>query len=273
MRIFAPAKLNLILKILDKRPDGYHEIFTVMQQVSLFDTLYIKLTSEKDIKITTNHPTLTTGEGNLIYKAAKVFLESFNTPMGVTIHLVKRIPIAAGLGGGSSNAASTLLGLNKLLGYPLSQEDLLKIAITIGSDVPFFVLKRPAIAKGRGERLSLLSCSLPFWYVIIVPPVNVSTAWAYSQVRLTREKNQIKISRFQDVLKHLANDLESAISKKIKEISEAKQILKRVGAQYILMSGSGASVFALCQSKKEALKIKKALVLPEKWQSFLVKGL
>lgn len=273
LRLFSPAKVNLILKVFGKRPDGYHEIFTLMQRVSLFDTLYINIPLEEGIKITTNHPQLVTDGGNLIYKAAKLFFNAIGIRPRAKIHLVKRIPIAAGLGGGSSNAASTLLGLNTLLKHPFSLDDLLKMAALLGSDVPFFLLKKPAIARGRGEKLSLISYPLPFWYVIISPPVNVSTAWAYKQVRLTRKKNQIKINRPQEVLEHLENDLESAVVKSVKEVSEAKEILKRAGARYILMSGSGASVFALCQSKKEALKVKKALALPEKWQSFVVKGL
>ncbi|MCD6320293.1 MAG: 4-(cytidine 5'-diphospho)-2-C-methyl-D-erythritol kinase [Candidatus Desulfofervidaceae bacterium] len=272
-RIFSSAKVNLILKALGKRPDGYHEIFTLMQRVSLFDTLYINIPPEGDIKITTNHPQLPTDEENLIYKAAKLFFKSIDILPRARIHLVKRIPIAAGLGGGSSNAASTLLGLNTLLKHPFSLDDLLKMAVLLGSDVPFFLLKKPAVAKGKGEIVSPLSFSLPFWYIIISPPIHISTAGVYKQVRLTRKENQIKISCLQDVLEHLQNDLEKVVIEKVEEISEAKEILKRAGARYILMSGSGASVFALCQSKREALEIKRALILPEKWRSFLVKGL
>ncbi len=270
--LLAPAKVNLILLVLGKRPDGYHEIFTLMQKVNLYDVLYLEKASE-GIVLTTNTSELACDETNLVYKAAKYFLDFLNQPAGVKIHLRKRIPIAAGLGGGSSDAAATLIGLNRLFGYPLPKKRLIEIGAEIGSDVPFFFQQGAAIATGRGEIVRPLSFPLPFWYVIVTPPVKVSTKWAYAQVRLTRSQIQTKIGTPEDILELLINDLEPAVAKTFKAIEEAKRLLQRAGGQYILLSGSGASVFALCRDKREALEVKKSLRLPSGWKVFLGKGL
>ncbi len=270
--LLAPAKVNLILLVLGKRPDGYHEIFTLMQKVNLYDVLYLEKASE-GIVLTTNTSELACDETNLVYKAAKYFLDFLNQPAGVKIHLRKRIPIAAGLGGGSSDAAITLIGLNRLFGYPFPKERLMEIGAELGSDVPFFFQQGAAIATGRGEIVKPLPFSLPFWYVIVTPPVKVSTKWAYTQVRLTRGQIQTKINTPKEILELLVNDLEPGVVKIFKEIEEAKRLLQRAGGQYILLSGSGASVFALCRDKREALEVKRGLRLPSGWKVFLGKGL
>jgi 4-diphosphocytidyl-2-C-methyl-D-erythritol kinase len=270
--LLAPAKVNLILLVLGKRPDGYHEIFTLMQKVNLYDVLYLEKTTD-GIILTTNTSELACDETNLVYKAAKYFLKVLNQPGGVKIHLKKRIPIAAGLGGGSSDAAITLIGLNRLFGHPLPKARLIEIGAELGSDVPFFFYHGAAIATGRGEIIRPLPFPLPFWYVIVTPPVKVSTKWAYTQVRLTRGQIQTKIGSPEEILKFLVNDLEPGVVKTFKEIEEAKRLLQRAGGRYILLSGSGASVFALCRGKREALEVKKRLRLPSGWKVFLGKGL
>lgn len=271
---FAPAKVNLILKVLNRRLNGFHEIFTLMQPVSLFDIIFIKLTSDKKITLTIiNNNDLFLEKNNLIYKAAKLFFSFFKKPLGANIRLIKNIPIAAGLGGGSSDAANTLLGLNTLLAEPFSLNELSKMAAQLGSDVPFFIFKKTAIATGRGEKLKFLPFSLLFWYIIVSPPIKISTAWAYQQVRLTRKKFQTKIICAQDIIKHLQNDLETGVKKEFPEIQVAKERLKVAGAKHVIMSGSGGSVIAVFKNKKEALAVKSALKLPKNWQSFLVKGL
>ena len=245
----------------------------MLQRVSLFDTLYLNLAPEKGIEFTTSCSDLGCGEDNLVFEAAKLFFTKLDTHQGVKIHLVKRIPIAAGLGGGSSDAATTLLGLNVLFNKPFSSNDLLEMAEKIGSDIPFFLYKKPAIAMGRGEKILPLSFTLPFWYIIICPPVRVSTAWVYNQVALTKKEFQTKINKPEVIIENLYNDLEKWVIEKIPEVAQAKGILKKAGAKYISMSGSGGSVFAVFYKKQDALRVKKKLKLPQRWQSFLVKGL
>jgi len=245
----------------------------VLQRVSLFDILYLDLLSEKGIELTTTCSELSCGEDNLVFRAAKLFFTKLDRPQGVKIHLVKRIPIAAGLGGGSSDAATTLLGLNVLFNKPFSLNDLLEMSERLGSDVPFFLYKKPAIARGRGEKILPLSFTLPFWYIIISPPVRVSTAWVYNRVALTKKEFQTKINKPEVIIKNLYNDLEKRVVEEFSEVGEAKLFLKKAGAKDISMTGSGSSVFAVFYKKQEALKVKKKLKLPQRWQSFLVKGL
>jgi 4-diphosphocytidyl-2-C-methyl-D-erythritol kinase len=244
-----------------------------MQKVSLFDFLYLDIVSKKQIQLTTNHPELDCGKDNLVYQAASLFFSHLDNHLGVKIHLVKRIPIAAGLGGGSSDAATTLLGLNVLFRQPFSFDSLLEIAKRLGSDALFFLYKEPAIVMGKGERVFPLSFSLPFWYVIVCPPIYVSTAWAYQQISLTKDKFSPKINRIEAIIKNLENDLEIKVRENFLEVGEAKALLKEAGAKHILMSGSGGSVFALFYKKREALKVKRAIKLPKKWKIFLVQGL
>ncbi len=273
LKLLAPAKVNLNLYILGKRPDGYHEIFTVMQRVSLFDILHLERT-KFGFDFSTNHFELKDPKTNLIYKATQLFFKTTNLKAGVKIHLIKKIPIGAGLGGGSSNAAITLLGLNYLFNKPLSQNELVSLGSQIGSDVAFFFYKAPAICTGRGEIITPLPFKIPFWYVIVSPPIKVSTAWVYEQVRLTRKNFQIKIKFLLDILQNLNNDLEAVVTERVKECKVAIELLKNAGAQYILLSGSGASVFAICKDRKEAVGIGSKLKLPSpKWQVFVVKGL
>ncbi len=273
LKLLAPAKVNLNLYILGKRPDGYHEIFTVMQRVSLFDILHLERT-KFGFDFSTNHFELKDPKTNLIYKATQLFFKTTNLKAGVKIHLIKKIPIGAGLGGGSSNAAITLLGLNYLFNKPLSQNELVSLGSQIGSDVAFFFYKAPAICTGRGEIITPLPFKIPFWYVIVSPPIKVSTAWVYEQVRLTRKNFQIKIKSLLDILQNLNNDLEAVVTERVKECKVAIELLKNAGAQYILLSGSGASVFAICKDRKEAVGIGSKLKLPSpKWQVFVVKGL
>jgi len=229
--------------------------------------------SEKGIKLTTDCLELGCGEDNLIFRAARLFFSKLNTSLGVKIHLVKRIPIAAGLGGGSSDAATALLGLNTLLNKPFSLDDLLEMAEKLGSDVSFFLYKKPAIAIGKGEKILPLSFTLPFWYIIICPPVKVSTAWAYEKAALTKKEFQTKINKPEVIIRNLHNDLEKVVVEKFPEVAKAKVFLKKAGAKYISMTGSGSSVFAVFYKKQEALKVRRLLRLPENWKGFGVKGL
>ncbi|HDD35523.1 MAG TPA: hypothetical protein ENF30_01845 [Candidatus Desulfofervidus auxilii] len=149
----------------------------------------------------------------------------------------------------------------------------MEMASQLGSDIPFFLFKKPAIATGKGEKIKFLSFPLPLWYIIVCPPIRISTAWAYQQIRLTTVEFQIKINALKDILKYLQNDLERGVESRFVEIKRAKECLKSAGCRYVIMSGSGSSVIGIFSNKIEAQKVKKALVLPKGWQSFLVKGL
>jgi len=174
----SPAKVNLRLEILRKREDGYHELKTIFQKISLHDTLHFSLRKGRGISITTDHPGLPVGRTNLIYRAAQSILKRSDYKGGVAVEIEKRIPLGAGLGGGSSNAATTLKALNQLLGMNLSRKELMEIGLEIGADVPFFFLKGAALGSGVGERLKKIEAP-DLWVVLIYPNFEVSTRWAY----------------------------------------------------------------------------------------------
>jgi 4-diphosphocytidyl-2-C-methyl-D-erythritol kinase len=254
----APAKVNLFLKILGKRDDGYHEIYSLFQPISLSDEITIRVKINKGgVRLTTDSPALPTGEANIALRAARLFLSEAGLEGGsVEIDIKKRIPIGAGLGGGSTDAAAVLMGLNALFNAPFDEDALMKLGAELGSDVPFFMLKGPAIARGRGEVLERVT--LPkFGYVLINPGYEVSTAWAYSaldspRLDLTKPPKNINFmysaepqSRLEETVNLLANDLEAVTARKHPEIDLYKRELLNAGARGALMSGSGPTVFGL----------------------------
>ena len=273
LKSYAPAKINLILRILGKREDGYHEIFSLMQRVSLFDTLHFRPISVPRIELKTNCPFLPIDKSNLIYRAASLFFKEVCSDSGISIYLIKRIPISSGLGGGSSDAATTLLSLNKLFGDCLSKKRLLEMAVSLGSDVPFFIFKSTAIVTGRGENVTPIDLDSHFWYIILCPPIRVSTAKIYSSWKLTKIRNETKIPKGKEILRCLENDLEDFAIHYFPEISLAKEILKEVGAVKALMTGSGGAVFGIFFKKKDAKLAKERIKPPKAWRIFLVKGI
>lgn len=273
LKAYAPAKINLILRVLGKREDGYHEIFSLMQRISLFDTLYFRPISVPRIELKTNCPFLPSDKSNLIYRAAHLFLKEVYNDFGISIYLIKRIPLSSGLGGGSSDAATTLLGLNSLFGHPFSKKRLSEMAILLGSDVPFFIFKSTAIVTGRGEKVRPVNLELPFWYLILCPPIEVSASEVYSSWKLTKEGNKTKIPEIGKVLEYLENDLEDFAIHSFPEIDMAKEMLREVGARKVVMTGSGGAVFGVFLAKKEACFARERLKLPKGWKAFLVKGL
>ena len=189
IRLESPAKVNLRLEILKKRGDGYHEIKTIFQKISLYDTLHFFLKRRRGIRIAADHPCLPTGKRNLVYQAVRSMLERSDYEGGIDIEIEKRIPLGAGLGGGSSNAAATLKALNQLLKINLSKKELMEMGVGIGADVPFFLFEGSAIGSGVGERLRKIE--LPtLWYILIYPNFEVSTRWAYQNFILTRSTGQ-----------------------------------------------------------------------------------
>jgi len=262
LRLKSPAKVNLRLEILRRREDGYHELRTVLQMINLYDTLSISLEKEKGISITTDHPDLPLGKRNLVYQAAQVILKKSEYKGGLHFDIRKEIPLGAGLGGGSSNAATTLKALNQLLEIGLPAKELMKMALDIGADVPFFFLDGAAVATGIGERLKKIE--LPdLWYVLINPKFEVSTRWAYQNFILTKRHFHFNLQGFvktpEGISRLLWNDLEGVVSHKYPQIEGMKKMLLSAGALSALMTGSGPTVFGVFSGKREAEKALKKL--------------
>jgi len=277
--IKAPGKLNVYLRITGKRPDGYHEIESVFVPVTLYDTLNIAK-MKQGLKVSCAGRELPGGPENLVYRAAHGFFEETGIKDGARITLVKEIPISSGLGGGSSDAAATLKGLNALWDEPLTGKDLERLALSLGADVPFFLVQRPAIARGIGELLEPLRVFPLFWYVIVSPDLMVSTAWAYGEVRLrlTQEGNKNILNIFDatalKIPDLLFNDLESVTLSKYPFLCSIKESLLALGALGALMTGSGPSIFGVFESAHKANKA--GDTLKSTWSNydvFVVKGL
>jgi 4-diphosphocytidyl-2-C-methyl-D-erythritol kinase len=244
----SPAKVNLRLEILKKREDGYHELRTVFQKISLHDTLHFSLRKKRGVSIAADHPKLTVGKNNLVYRAAQSMLKGSTYNGGVDIEIEKRIPLGAGLGGGSSNAATTLRALNRLLKIGFPKKKLMGMGLEIGADIPFFLFKGGAIGSGIGERLKKVE--LPhLWYILIYPNFEVSTRWAYQNFILTNQQFHLNLRGLLEtpggVSRILLNHLEAVVSKKYPEISLMKETLVSAGALGALMTGSGPTVFGL----------------------------
>ncbi len=262
LRFKSPAKINLRLEILRRREDGYHELRTLMEKISLSDTLYVSLEKEKGISITTDHPDLPLGKKNLVYRAAQVILKKSKYKGGLHIDIRKEIPLGAGLGGGSSDAATTMKALNQLLEIGLPAKELMKIGSGIGADVPFFFLDGAAVASGIGERLKKIE--LPdLWYVLINPNFEVSTRWAYQNFVLTKRHFHFNLQGLvktpEEISSLLWNDLEGVVSHKYPQIEGMKKMLLSAGASGALMTGSGPTVFGVFSGKREAEKAFKKL--------------
>ncbi len=257
LQLKSPAKVNLRLEILKRREDGYHDIRTIFQKISLYDTLSLSLKKEKGICITTDHPDLPVGKGNLIYQAVQMILKKSEYQGGLTVNIRKKIPMGAGLGGGSSNAATILKALNQLLEVGLPAKALMKMGLHLGADVPFFFSGGAAMATGIGERLKKID--LPeLWYVLINPKFEVSTRWAYQNFVLTKRHFHFNLQKFaktpEGVSRLLWNDLEGVVSKKYPQIQAMKKMLLSAGALGALMTGSGPTVFGVFSVKEDAEK-------------------
>ena len=262
----SPCKINLLLNVLGKRADGFHEIETVMQPVPLCDELELKR-GGNGIELTCNERSLPLDSSNLVRRAADVFLQIAKVSEGVTIHLQKQIPVAAGLGGGSGNAANTLLGLNELFGGPLTLEQLDRIAASLGSDVPFFLQNGPALATGRGENIEPLDrfpALQGVFALLIHPGFGIPTAWAYQalakysvplQSRPGRGQKLISLLRSGDLktaAKEFYNSLEAPVLNKYPLLALFQESLRSNGATATMMSGSGSTTFALVEGQDAA---------------------
>ena len=259
----ANAKINLTLDILGKRPDGFHEVAMVMQTIGLHDTLVMEKT-ERDIELSINVPWLKADEKNLAWRAAELMRQEYGIEGGVRIELTKRIPVAAGLAGGSADAAAVLKGMNALYGLQLDEEKLCELGARLGSDIPFCIMGGTMLATGRGEVLTRLSDMPETWVVLAKPRISVSTAWAYqnydeqgAERHPDNEaiKQAIARGNRKAVAGLLCNVLESVTIKKYDVIAEYKQMMLDKGAMASMMSGSGPTVFGLAKSREQAESI------------------
>ena len=266
----SPCKVNLLLNILGRRPDGFHELETILQPVPWCDRLTFDQ-AVSGITLTCDDPRLSVDETNLVVRAARAFLDAACLEAGVRIHLEKHIPLAAGLGGGSGDAATTLVGLNRLFGEPLRLTQLDGIAASLGSDVPFFLYGRPAVATGRGEQVTVLD---PFtalrgrWLLLIHPGFGVATAWAYRELakhpeflhgRTGRAAELVRLLQAGDLpaaCARLYNALEAPVLRKHPVLALYQQFCRSAGALGVLMSGSGSTTFAIAGDEDHARQMR-----------------
>jgi 4-diphosphocytidyl-2-C-methyl-D-erythritol kinase len=247
MQLSAPAKINLSFRIKGRRADGFHEIETLMAPISLADRITIERAGDKgDISFACDDASLPAGDDNLVVRAAKLFREQTNITSGITIALEKKIPHGAGLGGGSSDAASTLLGLNELFAAGLRRDELLKLAAQLGSDVPFFVVRSAAVCRGRGEIVEPTSLAMKMGLVLFKPDFAVPTPWAYGRWKESRELPGVDCSPQEFNGAQFVNDLERPVFEKFVFLAHLKTWLRQQPEVAVaLMSGSGSTVFAV----------------------------
>jgi 4-diphosphocytidyl-2-C-methyl-D-erythritol kinase len=247
-----PAKVNLYLRVVGRRPDGYHDLVTVMQPLSLADTLSVTLAGE-GISLRCDRPDLPAGADNLVWRAARQFQEETGVTRGVRLRLAKRIPVAAGLGGGSSDAAGALLALNELSGRPLAPDHLHRLASRLGADVPFFLAREPAVGRGTGTELSPVTL-LPYWYLLVNPAVALSTRWVYENLDLAglagTPANEAWDPEHPETW--VQNDLGTVALKRLPELAELLTALRDAGARCQGISGSGPTLFGLFPTREAA---------------------
>lgn len=277
LALHAPAKINYRLDVLSRRPDGYHELRMIMQQISLCDDISLELCDQPGITVTCGTAGVPDGPDNIAWKAARAILDRSNEPVGVHIFITKRIPAAAGLGGGSSDAATVLMGMNQLLELGLSKQQLMEIGVTLGADVPFFIFGTTALAEGIGEKLSPLP-PLPSAYVLLVNPgIPVSTAWVYRSLQLTNRPSPTIIPQLfggiDDIIPLLSNDLETVTIPAFPVIADIKRRMMQHGAIGAMMSGSGPTVFGLFSCREQAEQARAAITTGTTWFSTVTETL
>ncbi len=248
----APAKINLCLSVLGKRPDGYHEVEMLMQAVGLYDEVTVRL-SDRGISVRCDSDAIPGGEGNIAYRAAREMQDLSGRTPGIAIEIKKNIPVAAGLGGGSSDAAAVLVACNRLLGTGLTRERLAEIGTRLGMDVPFFLYGPTALARGRGEVLTTVPSPPKFWVLLVNPGFETPTAWVYKNLSfgLTKKGDCTNIAglKVSQIAGSLHNDLETVTASAHREIGEMERALLDAGALGVLMSGSGPTVFGIFEAE------------------------
>ena len=260
MRLRAFAKINLGLDILRKREDGYHEVRMIMQTIQMYDVLEMKKVKKPGISLSVNYPYIPSDERNLVYKAAKLLMDEFQVKEGVDIRLEKFIPVAAGMAGGSSDAAAAMVGINHLFKLGLSEKDLMDRAVNIGADVPYCIMRGTALAEGIGEKLTRIA-QVPDCYVLIGKPgIGVSTKTAYESLQLDKIQSHpdidgmirdIENGNLLAMTDKMGNVFESGIIGKYPVIGEIKDLMEANGALKAMMSGSGPTVFGIFDDREK----------------------
>lgn len=273
--IQAPAKINLCLSVLGKRPDGYHEVEMLMQAVALYDRVTVRI-EEQGLTVSCGAKGVPQGEGNIAWRAAHAVLEHSGARTGLSVSIEKNIPVAAGLGGGSSDAAAVLVAANRLLGAGLSRERLAELGAGLGMDVPFFFHGPTALARGRGEILQALPPPPPFWVLLVNPGFETSTAWVYKNInlRLTKRVDCNKIARLKvgQIAGALHNDLETFTASAHPVIGEIEEALRDAGALGARMSGSGPTVYGIFETEERCRNAMERLA-PSGWRLFSAESL
>lgn len=270
IQLKALAKINLGLDVLRRREDGYHEVKMIMQTISLYDELELRKVKQPGIQVKTNLYYLPTNENNLVYRAAKLLMDEFDIRGGISIHLKKKIPVAAGMAGGSSDGAAVLWGVNQMYGLGLSRKDLMERGVRLGADVPYCVQRGTALAEGIGEKLSVLPAMPKCWILIAKPGISVSTKFVYENLHANdllpeqhpdvdamigalREKDLKMLSS------RMGNVLETVTVPHYPVIDEIKKCMVENGALGSMMSGSGPTVFGIFESQASALRALRAV--------------
>jgi 4-diphosphocytidyl-2-C-methyl-D-erythritol kinase len=271
IRICAPAKVNLILRVLDRRPDGYHNLWSLLHTVGLNDELLIQVRDVPGaISIQCDDPRLPTDGRNLVVRAAAMVLDRARLRTGLNIRLVKRIPVAAGLGGGSTDAAATIAGLNRLLKLNWSIEEMAQAGRLLGSDVPFFFFAPSAQVAGRGDQVYRVTVPGARWIVLLNPGFPVETRWAYGQLATARfldrplSASHAKLAAklhlsWDEIIPAMVNDFEEALAAVHPVLKEMRQTLMAEGAEAALLSGSGATVFGIFPDKPSAMQARDSI--------------
>ncbi len=259
----APAKINLGLDIMGKRSDGYHDLSMIMVSVDLNDYISVYKTEEKEIVVESNNHRMPLNARNDVFKAAKLIRDAYGIESGVKIILEKSIPICAGLGGGSTDAAATIRALDKLWQLNLSKEEKVSIGFEIGSDVPYCLDGGCSFVSGKGEIVQQLDCKLSAWVVLVKPDFGISTRTVFpeidcatiSRVDIDALKDALLMDDYKRMIEAMGNSLEDVTIKRKPFIQKIKHRMMKCGADIALMTGSGPTVFALCQSEKKADRI------------------
>lgn len=261
MRLKALAKINLGLDVIRRREDGYHEVKMIMQTIRLYDRIVMRKRRESKIQVKTNLFYLPENENNLVYKAAKLLIEEFKIQQGVQIDLQKFIPVAAGMAGGSSDAAAVLYGMNRMFHLGLSLEELMERGVKIGADVPYCLMRGTALAEGIGEQLTKLSTVPQCKVLIAKPAISVSTKFVYENLKLDENTvhpdinlliQDIETKNLADMAAHMGNVLESVTIPNYPVIAQIKEQMIKDGALNAMMSGSGPTVFGIFDDKEKA---------------------
>ena len=261
MRLQAFAKINLGLDVLGKREDGYHEVRMIMQTIRMYDQLDMRKSVEPGIHLTTNKKYIPVDENNLVWRATKLMMDTCGIIEGVSIHLHKVIPVAAGMAGGSSDAAATLVGMNRLFHCGLSKEKLMELGVQIGADVPYCVLRGTALAEGIGEKLTVLPPMPDCWILIGKPGISVSTKYVYTTLDLNTDtvhpdidgmKKALEDGNLYGITERMGNVLQDVTIPAYPEVERIKEQMKTLGAVNAMMSGSGPTVFGIFDNEEKA---------------------